>query len=143
PVEVCARALGHENTVVSLSFANGTHGTISYLTEGDRSYSKERLEVFGGGSIAVLDDFHRLERIRRGRKKVIRARLRQDKDHSDEWQAFSTALRTGAQSPIPFFEIVATTLATIRAVESLSSGRPVPVSTQEFINSHVRPVPSC
>ena len=54
--------------LVSLRFANGSEGTISYLANGDRSFSKERIEVFGGGSAAVLEDFRRLELVRNGRK---------------------------------------------------------------------------
>jgi predicted dehydrogenase/threonine dehydrogenase-like Zn-dependent dehydrogenase len=145
PTDVHTRAVAatNGNVVMNLNFANGSHGTISYLADGDRSYSKERLEVFGGGSIAVLDDFRRLELIRHGRKKVIRSRLRQDKGHRGEWEAFSAAIRSGGESPIPFSEIVTTTLATLRAVQSLSSGEQVAISTEEFLNSHLRQVPSC
>jgi predicted dehydrogenase/threonine dehydrogenase-like Zn-dependent dehydrogenase len=143
PIEVYARALGHENTVVNLSFANRAHGTVSYLIDGDRSYSKERLEVFGGGSVAILDDFRRLEVIRHGKKKIIRSRLRQDKGHRGEWEAFASAIRTGGESPIPFSEIVATTLTTLRAVQSLSFCQTLAVSTEEFLSCHVRQVPAC
>ena len=55
--------------LISVRFGNGSEGIISYLANGDRSFSKERIEVFGGGSTAVLDDFRRLELVRDGRSK--------------------------------------------------------------------------
>ncbi len=105
--------------------------------------SKERLEIFGGGAVAVLDDFRRLELVRNGHKKVIRSWLRRDKGHRAEWVALSSAIRGGSESPIPFPEIVATTLTTLRAVESRSSGQPAYVDLQDFLNSQLRQVPSC
>ena len=67
PVEVETRSLpnpgqySNDNIVCSLRFPNGSQATISYLANGDKSYSKERIEVFGGGNVAVLEDFRRLE----------------------------------------------------------------------------------
>ena len=84
-VEVEGRAVGNsgrysgDDVVVSLRFANGSQGTISYLANGDRSFSKERVEIFGGGSVAVLDDFRHLELVRHGRKEIVNSRWRQDK----------------------------------------------------------------
>ena len=145
PIEVQTRNVANpgqysgENVVISLTFANGSQGTITYLASGDKSYSKERIEVFGGGTVAVLEDFRRLELSRDGRKRVFRSRWRQDKGHRGEWEAFAAGLRDGKGSPIPFVEIISTTLATIRTVESQASGKPVPVDVLEFIRSNSHP----
>ena len=111
------------NAVISIEFANGSLGTIHYACNGDRAYSKERVEVFGGGCAAVLDDFRRLDLVRHGKRKTIRSRFRQDKGHRTEWRAFAECIRIGAAPPIPFNEIATTTLATIRIAKSLRSGR--------------------
>lgn len=124
-----------DNLLLTVRFANGSHGTISYLANGDRSYSKERVEVFGGGSVAVLEDFRYLETVRQGRKSVKRARLKQDKGHQGEWEAFVRAIRSGVTAPIPFEEIVATTLATLRAVKSRASGKSEKIDVVGFINA--------
>jgi len=127
PVEVQARGLplsnDEQDVVASIEFADGSLGTISYVCSGDRVYSKERVEVFGSGCIAVLDDFRSLDLVRRGKKQSIHSRLRQDKGHVAEWKAFSECIRNGGPAPIPFEEIVASTLATIRIVDSLRSCR--------------------
>jgi predicted dehydrogenase/threonine dehydrogenase-like Zn-dependent dehydrogenase len=127
PVEVQARGLPISNeeqdVVASIEFADGSLGTISYICSGDRVHSKERIEVFGSGCVAVLDDFRTLDLVRHGKKRSVRAWLRQDKGHVAEWKAFSEYIRNGGSAPIPFEEIVASTLATIRIVDSLRSGR--------------------
>jgi predicted dehydrogenase/threonine dehydrogenase-like Zn-dependent dehydrogenase len=143
PIEVQSRSLANrsqhadDNVVIFLKFANGSQGTISYLANGDRAYSKERVEVFGGGTVAVLEDFRRLELMRHGGKQVFRSFLRQDKGHRAEWQAFAAAIQNGGEAPIPFDEIVAGTLATLRVVESRSSGQPVTVDAANFVTSNL------
>jgi predicted dehydrogenase len=142
-VKVEARALGNagrysgDNVLVSLRFANGSEGTISYLANGDRSFSKERLEVFGGGAVAVLDDFRRLELARGGRKETMHSRWRQDKGHRNEWAAFAQSVqRQGV--PIGFEQIVCSTLATLRIDESVATGKPLPVDAAAFIDAAQR-----
>ena len=142
--EVSARSLGNsgrysaDNLTISLRLANGSEGTIHYLANGDRSFSKERIEVFGGGSAAVLDDFRHLELVRNGRKESVRARWRQDKGHRAEWAAFADAVERGAESPIPVEEIVASTLATIRIDESAATAHSITLDTSGFLNSGLR-----
>jgi len=143
PIEVQAQAVGNpgqysmDNVVASLKFANGTLGTISYLANGDKSASKERVEVFGGGSVAILEDFRRLELVRNGRKQITRARWGQDKGHKEEMQAFVDALR-GKTPPIPFEQVVGSTLATLRLQNSCQTGQPLTVELSEFVASALR-----
>ena len=131
----------NDNVVCSLRFADGSQGTISYLANGDKSYSKERIEVFGGGDVAVLEDFRRLELVRDWKEDACSARfLRQDKGHRGEWQAFVTAIKTGTESPIPFREIVNTMLATFALEESRCLGQPIAVPSAAAIEvNDVRP----
>jgi predicted dehydrogenase/threonine dehydrogenase-like Zn-dependent dehydrogenase len=142
PIEVQTRSVNgletysDDNVIIALRFANGSQGTISYLANGDRSYSKERVEVFGGGAVAVLEDFRRLELVRHDRRQTFRSRFRQDKGHYGELEAFAAAACSQGELPIPFDEIVSTTLATLRAVESRSSGQPIEVDTADFIRSN-------
>ncbi|MFY9843501.1 MAG: bi-domain-containing oxidoreductase [Terriglobales bacterium] len=141
PIEVQAQTVGNpgqysmDNIVASLKFANGTLGTISYLANGDKSASKERIEVFGGGSIAILEDFRRLELIRNGRKQITRARWGRDKGHKREMQAFVDAIRGKTPPLIPFEQVVGSTLATLRLQNSCQTGQPLAVELSEFVAS--------
>ena len=45
----------------SLRFADGSFGTVHYLANGNKSFPKERLEVFcAGGGVLQLDNFRKL-----------------------------------------------------------------------------------
>jgi len=144
-VEVEARPLGNsgrysgDNVLISIRFENGSEGTISYLANGDRSFSKERIEVFGGGRAAVLEDFRSLELVRNGRKEIIHSRWRQDKGHRGEWAAFVQAVQGKTEAPIAFEEQVCSTLATLRVDESAATGKPLSVNVVSFMDSVHRP----
>ena len=143
-VEVEARSLGSsgrysgDNILVSLGFANGSAGTISYLANGDRSFSKERIEVFGGGSVAVLEDFRRLELVRHGRREMMQSRWRQDKGHRNGWAAFAEFVQGKSAAPIGFEELVCSTLATLRIDESAATGKRLEVNTAAFLEEALR-----
>ena len=100
-------------------------GVVDYLANGDRPFPKERLEVFCGGRVAVLDDFRSLELVRDGRRRLIRKA--QDKGWYHEWAAFSQAIRQGGEPPIPYAQLAGVTRATFAAVESLRTGLPVSI----------------
>jgi predicted dehydrogenase/threonine dehydrogenase-like Zn-dependent dehydrogenase len=142
PVEVQTRSLANggrysdDNVVVSLQYANGSVGTISYLANGDKLFSKERVEVFGGSAVAVLEDFRTLELVRHGKKQMLRSRLRQDKGHRGEWEAFAQAIRNGRETPIPFDQIVTSTLTTLKAMESRASGHAIPIDASHLAGLH-------
>ncbi len=112
-----------DNVQLTFSFPDGSLGTVAYLANGDKSFPKERVEVFGGGRVAVLDDFRALELVHAGRRQVSRERLRQDKGHQAAWEAFLSAIRAGGPAPIPYEQLLGVTRATFAAVESLRSGQ--------------------
>jgi predicted dehydrogenase/threonine dehydrogenase-like Zn-dependent dehydrogenase len=116
PIEVSARRVGSDvdNLIVSLTYPTGA-ATISYLVEGDPRFPKERLEVFGGGRVATLDNFRRGEFWAAGRK-VFRAGLGgTDKGQAGEIEALIAAVKSGGPMPIPTASLIATTRATIKA----------------------------
>ena len=119
----CASLSEDPNAVISIEFVDGSLGTIHYACNGDRAYSKERVEAFGGGCVAILDDFRRLDLVRHGNKQSFHSRWKQDKGHRAEWRAFTECIRQSAAFAIPFDEIATSTLTTIRIAQSLRSGR--------------------
>ena len=91
--------------------------------------------MFGGGAVAVLEDFRRLELVRHGKKQTMRARWRQDKGHRGECEAVANAIREGQAVPIPFDQIVGAMLATLRIQDSLSFGRSMSADVAAFFDS--------
>lgn len=132
PIRVFAESLSTENRILNnddtanllIKFSRGSIATINYFSCGDTTYPKERLEVLGENSIAVLDDYKTLELIRNGKKKVIKTRG-QDKGHKEEFKAFFAAVSGKAASPITFDDMKNATLVTIAATESFKKGVPV------------------
>jgi predicted dehydrogenase len=123
PVSVTAHALPDagkyhgDNVSMTFTFPDGSIGVVDYLANGDKSFPKERVEVFCGERVAVLDDFRSLETVKAGRKSVKKSS--QDKGHLAEMQAFAQAIRTGGQPPIPYDQLIGVTKITIAAVLSL------------------------
>jgi len=130
PVAVSAQALPNngkyreDNVSMTFTFADGSIGVIDYLANGDKSFPKERVEVFCGGQIAVLDDFRRLEVVKDGKRKETRTA--QDKGHLNEMQALVSGIRSG-QPPIPYEQLIGVTKATFAAVESLRSATQIQI----------------
>lgn len=135
PVEVSATAIGggsrdhrnRENVVLTLGFEDGSVGSVAYLSSGDKSFSKERVEVFRGGGVAVIEDFRRLTLTRGGRRKTLTSKISQDKGHRGELEVFFRSVRAGQSSPEAFRSYALVTLATFAAERSLESGKPVDI----------------
>jgi predicted dehydrogenase len=130
PSEVFAHGLGgatgglHDTVVASLKFANGSVASLNYFATGDKAFPKERIEVYGSETVAVLDDFRELSVMRNGRRSRYR-RLSQDKGYDAEVEAFLGALRGERASPIDMTSLAATTRVTFDIEESLRTGTPV------------------
>lgn len=122
-----------DNLAATLTFADGSIGTIAYTAAGDKSFSKERIEVFAQGRVAVLEDFRELHLVHRGNRKTSRSRLRIDKGHRGEWAAFAQSLRSGGPLPIPLEDLVNVTLATIALRRPSPDGCASRIDTSEFM----------
>jgi len=135
PISVTAGSLPddsryrEDNVVMTFTFPDGSVGSVIYLANGDKAFPKERVEVFAGGQVAVLDDFRTLELVAQGKRHVIHSRLRQDKGHRAEWEAFSQAMIDGGPPPIPYEHIFGVTEATFAALDAVRSRQPVSIES--------------
>ncbi len=123
PISVTAHALPdggkyrEDNVCMTFTFPDGSIGVVDYLANGDKSLPKERLEVFCGGTVAVLDDFVSLQVTKAGKTKEERDA--QDKGWVNEWKTFVNSVREGGEPPIPYEHLIGVTKSTFAAVESL------------------------
>ena len=133
PISVTAHALPdngkyrEDNVSMTFTFPDGSIGVVDYLANGDKSVPKERVEVFGGGKVATLNDYRSLEMVHNGKRKTIKNRLGQDKGWKDEMLALEKAVKTG-ELPIPYEHLIGVTKASFAAVESLRTKTPVDIS---------------
>jgi predicted dehydrogenase len=104
---------------IALTFADGSIGTIHYLSNGHRAFPKERLEVFAAGRVLQLDNFRRLKGY--GWPGFSGLNLwRQDKGQDACAKAFVEAVRSGGPSPIPpeeLLEVARVTIAVAAAAQ--------------------------
>jgi predicted dehydrogenase len=113
-----ALEVADDKATITLRFASGSMGTIHYLANGDRSFPKERLEVFCGGKVLQLDNFRRLRGW--GWRGFSGMRLwRQDKGQAACVRAFVEAVAQGGASPIPLDEVLESSQVAIEAQAAL------------------------
>ncbi len=123
PISVSAHALPdngkyrEDNVSMTFVFADGSLGVVDYLANGDKSFPKERIEIFCAGEIAILDDFRSLEMVQDGNHKSIKGQ--QDKGWKDEWVAFSNAIREAGNPPIPYDQLIGVTRSSFAVVDAL------------------------
>lgn len=116
-------AVTDDQCFLTLRHANGAVSSIAYLSGGDKAYPKERVEVLGGGRLAVIDDFREVITSVDGRTERT-ALGEQDKGHNAEVDVFARRIKEGGEAPIPWPEIRATSIAAILAVRSMHEGVP-------------------
>ncbi|MDV6030836.1 MAG: zinc-binding dehydrogenase [Phycisphaera sp. RhM] len=104
-------ALG-DCVAIQLSFADGSIATIHYLANGSKAFPKERIEVFAGGKVAVIDNFRRSYLI--GEKRSLKTR-RQDKGHASELRTFLQQACCEGSWPIPAEQLFEVSRVTIDA----------------------------
>jgi predicted dehydrogenase len=134
PVRVFAESIGgttapkitDDQCFITVRHGNGSISSVGYLSGGDKAFPKERVEVFGGGRVAVIDDFRDLTMCVRGKIKK-RKGLYQDKGHAAEIREFAGALLHGQPSPIPWEDLRAVSLASLLAVRSIRESMPFDV----------------
>jgi hypothetical protein len=107
--------------MVVMGFRDGSLANINYLSSGDSSFPKERIEIFCQGSVAVIDDFKGLQVARRG--KLHKTKSSQDKGHKKQIELWLESLTKGAAIPVPFEQSVDATIVTFMIHESLNTGK--------------------
>jgi predicted dehydrogenase len=129
PRRVFAESVGSEGVetsddraFVTIRHENGSLSSISYQAGGDRAFPSERIEIFGGGKVAVLDSWDELQLWSGGR--MHRAAGKHDKGHANEIETFLSACQQGGEWPISWDELRQVAAASLLAVQSLRDGLP-------------------
>lgn len=107
-----------DNASILLKYKNGSTGVINYFANGNKSYSKERIEVYSQGKTMIIDNFRKSEYF--GTKSSGMSRS-QDKGHSEQFRLFLERLRNGGEAIIPIEEIINTSRVSLAAMESLKT----------------------
>jgi predicted dehydrogenase len=122
PVSVSAQMAGDspDDVSVVVRFADGSVGTLIYTSLGDPSFPKERIEVFAGRGVAVIDDFRSVEFTgMRGKA----ARLPgQDKGHRALLANFAAAVQGKQPLAVTARDGLIATACAVAAMEAMKTG---------------------
>jgi predicted dehydrogenase len=103
---------------ITLTFKDGSFGTIHYLANGGKSFPKERVEVFCGNAVLQMDNYRMLRGYGWPGFKSMKL-WRQDKGQKACAKAFVKAIRAGKPSPIPYDEVIEVSRVAIELAEAL------------------------
>lgn len=112
-------AINTDNASILLKYRNGSLGVVNYFTNGNKAYSKERIEIHAQGRTMVIDNFRKLECYGFSGSGFSRT---QDKGHFNQFKALQKCLSEGGKELIPFEETMNTSRATLASIESMKAG---------------------
>lgn len=116
-----------DNVSVNLKMKDGSIANILYIASGDKRYPRERVEIFGGGAVGVIDNFRKAEFVYRGKRKSIKNLLSIDRGHKKEMEILITSHKEG-KNPGSFEHYLYTTLTTFAIEKSIKIGKAVEVN---------------
>ena len=116
-----------DDASVVVKYNDGSVGTLIYTTLGSAGFSKERIEIYAGGGVGVIDDFlslalHHLP----GKSRKLRVA---DKGHLALLDNFLSAIRGDKALCVNALDGLNATLCAQAALESLSSDRRVSLTS--------------
>ena len=107
-----------DKALISLTFEDGSMGSIHYFANGGKSFPKERIEVFCDDGVLQLDNFRKLRGF--GWKGFNKMSLwSQDKGQENCVDAFMESVKEGRESPIPQDEIFEVARVSVDIAEML------------------------
>jgi predicted dehydrogenase/threonine dehydrogenase-like Zn-dependent dehydrogenase len=126
-ISVCMNSMGTspqentDNASILLKFKDGSNAVINYFSNGNKAYSKERLEVYSQERTVIMDNFRKTEAF--GFKGFSGLKTKLDKGHQTQFHELIKRVREGGEPLIPFESIINTTRASFAAITSLKENR--------------------
>lgn len=119
-----AQFVATDNMSALVKYADGSVATIVYTTMGDTSLPKERVEVYTGGAVGLLDDYTSVSFYGAKDKGWSGA---QDKGHKALMKEVGRALSAGEDLPIGFDASYLSHVLSLNALESVRTGQVIQV----------------
>jgi len=140
PVQVYAGAmkpggqyLSEDNLAITLRMSDGSVASVVYTASGDKTFPRERVEVFRGGGVGLIDNFRTASFTCQGRTRYKRNLMAVDRGHNAEIEEFFSTIHEGRQSPVSFSDYVLTTLTTLCIEESIQRCKSVDIELPPFM----------
>lgn len=115
------RDMALNNALISLEFLDGSVASIQYLCNGNKSFPKERVQVFTSGNIYEIENFNKLQGfgLNQSLKNIIRS---QDKGHNACVADFVANIKSSSNNNNLYMHI---SLACLAVLESVRRNRAI------------------
>jgi predicted dehydrogenase len=112
-----------DSFAAQIEFADGSCGQLVYTAEGDTSYPKEMITVYGAGFVSEIDNFQALI-VNRSRKQ--KRTSCSSKGHAEQMAAWVDFLAAKTVHPLPYEQSRQSMILTFAALDSMQQGKSVP-----------------
>ncbi len=119
--------VNNDNVILNIKFVDGSIGSIIYSANGDRSFSRERIEIFCDGKTASSSDFRLTEFHSGGRKKRFRT-WNQQMGYKEELEYFFQHVKGEVSAELTAEEIFYSTATVLAAHKSIEQAIPVEIT---------------
>lgn len=126
-ISVCMNSLGKhsdektDNASILLKYEDGSNVVINYFSNGSKSYSKERIEIYNQERTVIIDNFRKTEAF--GFKNFTGLKTSIDKGHKTQFHELIKNVKSGGSPLIEFDSIINTTKASFAAIQSLKENK--------------------
>jgi predicted dehydrogenase/threonine dehydrogenase-like Zn-dependent dehydrogenase len=110
--------VNEDKASITLTFKDGSFGTIHYLANGGSVFPKERVEVFCDNAVLQMDNYRLLTGFGWPGFKKMKL-VKQDKGQKACAKAFIESIVHGKESPIPYEEVIESSRISIEVANSL------------------------
>ena len=122
-----------QDAAITVAFENGSVGAVMYNSMGDSRFPKERIEIYGGQSVGVIDDFRTGLIVADGRERKLKSGKKQDKGQIEMLKRLVEALTSDQNPIIPYEQLVMSTRTIFAVTRSLASGKPEMVESLQKV----------
>jgi predicted dehydrogenase/threonine dehydrogenase-like Zn-dependent dehydrogenase len=121
----------NDNFVAILKYMDGSVCSLTYTALGDKSYPKERLEVFADGKVLVMDDYKAVSVHGGGQRGWTGASVQ--KGQLEEMQALAAALESGGSWPISLTELLQASRVSFQVERQINSAGGASDATRKVV----------
>ncbi len=121
---VCMNSMGKDhsdNVSIILKFLNGSNASINYFSNGSKSYSKERVEIYSQERTYIIDNWRVLYGY--GTNSFKKIKSSQDKGHFNQFNELLSQQINGLNQLISFESLLNTTKTSFGCIESIKKNK--------------------
>jgi predicted dehydrogenase/threonine dehydrogenase-like Zn-dependent dehydrogenase len=119
-----------DNAVITIRFSDGSVGNITFTDMGKENFPKEKIEVFTGEQVMVIDDFQKLNIY--GVKKEEVTLKSPDKGHFNQFVNFAQSIKQNLEPDVTYKDGLRALLCCVKTIESLKNNSVISLGVSDI-----------